>query len=334
VREGDPPGPMYLLRSRPRAGLQRHARGGAQSRLLPRTATASANSRCSTNGTACGERGSGVRTASCCCWSPTAVARMREREPGFDAACCASAGRCTRPLAGRAGAAGLRRGTAAGRCPRRARARPPRRQSPTTPPRAGSQAPRAHPALSLRRADRRDGLRRGVLRDGLSPLRPRGQPVAHPRAVPHRQRRHQPEGPVRRRDRTGAAAARSRCRAAPRTDAAAGDLSLGGQPLAGGLRVDRNVHVADPARRACALPRAEFLAKWSGYTALFDYTHAFDQAPESAAGLSWLWPFLRSTAALRLAAGLAALVSVLGCCSRCSPSSWSTRSSSTATSGC
>lgn len=79
-------------------------------------------------------------------------------------------------------------------------------------------------------------------------------------------------------------------------------------------RVDaRNVHIADPARSCLTVPRAEFLKKWTGYTALYDYTQQFDQVPESAAGLSWLWPFLlEHGAALRLAAGLAALVSVLG----------------------
>jgi ATP-binding cassette subfamily B protein len=78
------------------------------------------------------------------------------------------------------------------------------------------------------------------------------------------------------------------------------------------VEADR-VHIADPARACLTLPRAEFLKKWTGYAALFDYTHEFENAPESAPGLAWLWPFLREHASeLRLATGLAALVSVLG----------------------
>jgi ATP-binding cassette subfamily B protein len=41
------------------------------------------------------------------------------------------------------------------------------------------------------------------------------------------------------------------------------------------------------------LGREEFESKWSGYAALFDYTDAFENAPERQAYLSWLWPFLR-----------------------------------------
>ena len=79
-------------------------------------------------------------------------------------------------------------------------------------------------------------------------------------------------------------------------------------------RVDaENVYISDPARACMRLPRSEFLKKWSGYAALFDYTQEFAHAPESAPSLAWLWPFLRAHAAeLRLATGLAALVSVLG----------------------
>ena len=44
----------------------------------------------------------------------------------------------------------------------------------------------------------------------------------------------------------------------------------------------KHVWVADPAKSRRKVARAEFLEKWSGYTALFDYTAAFEQAPESA----------------------------------------------------
>ena len=75
----------------------------------------------------------------------------------------------------------------------------------------------------------------------------------------------------------------------------------------------KHVRVADPGRGWRKLPREEFLAKWSGYAALFDYTIAFEQAPVSAVSLAWLWPFLREhRATLTQALLLAGLVSLLG----------------------
>ena len=41
------------------------------------------------------------------------------------------------------------------------------------------------------------------------------------------------------------------------------------------------VRVADPALGLRKLARPEFEAKWTGYAALFDYTTAFDQAPDT-----------------------------------------------------
>ncbi|MEO8439409.1 MAG: peptidase domain-containing ABC transporter [Spartobacteria bacterium] len=52
------------------------------------------------------------------------------------------------------------------------------------------------------------------------------------------------------------------------------------------------VKVADPARGLRKISRQEFEQGWSGYTALFDYTVAFENAPESKPGLAWLLPFL------------------------------------------
>ncbi|MEO5717666.1 MAG: peptidase domain-containing ABC transporter [Chthoniobacterales bacterium] len=52
------------------------------------------------------------------------------------------------------------------------------------------------------------------------------------------------------------------------------------------------VKVADPARGLRKIPRKEFEQNWSGYAALFDYTTAFDNAPESKPGLAWIIPFL------------------------------------------
>ncbi len=52
------------------------------------------------------------------------------------------------------------------------------------------------------------------------------------------------------------------------------------------------VKVADPARGLRKIPRKEFEQNWSGYAALFDYTTAFENAPESKASISWILPFL------------------------------------------
>jgi ATP-binding cassette subfamily B protein len=72
------------------------------------------------------------------------------------------------------------------------------------------------------------------------------------------------------------------------------------------------VRVADPARSLLKLPRREFEAKWTGYAALFDYTPAFEQAPESKPTLAWVLPFLaRFKGILLQALGLAVAVSFL-----------------------
>jgi ATP-binding cassette subfamily B protein len=52
------------------------------------------------------------------------------------------------------------------------------------------------------------------------------------------------------------------------------------------------VRVADPGQGLRKLPRREFEAKWTGYAALFDYTPAFEQAPEAKPTLAWVLPFL------------------------------------------
>jgi HlyB family type I secretion system ABC transporter len=55
---------------------------------------------------------------------------------------------------------------------------------------------------------------------------------------------------------------------------------------------DNYVKVADPAQGLRKIPRKEFEQNWSGYAALFDYTIAFANAPESKPGMAWLLPFL------------------------------------------
>ncbi len=54
---------------------------------------------------------------------------------------------------------------------------------------------------------------------------------------------------------------------------------------------DTYVKVADPALGLRKIARKDFEQNWSGYAALFDYTIAFEKAPESKAGLKWLLPF-------------------------------------------
>jgi ATP-binding cassette subfamily B protein len=72
------------------------------------------------------------------------------------------------------------------------------------------------------------------------------------------------------------------------------------------------VRVADPALGLRKLLRREFEAKWTGYAALFDYTIAFEQAPESKPALAWIVPFLaRFKVILLQVLGLAVAVSML-----------------------
>lgn len=77
--------------------------------------------------------------------------------------------------------------------------------------------------------------------------------------------------------------------------------------------VRRNhVMVADPAVGRRRFTREEFIEKWSGYAALFDYTPAIEQAPESPRLLDWMWPLVRQHRGVLLQAlGLAIVVSVL-----------------------
>jgi HlyB family type I secretion system ABC transporter len=72
------------------------------------------------------------------------------------------------------------------------------------------------------------------------------------------------------------------------------------------------VRVADPALGLRKISRREFEAKWTGYAALFDYTIAFEQAPESKPTLAWVVPFLaRFKVILLQVFGLAVAVAFL-----------------------
>ncbi len=75
---------------------------------------------------------------------------------------------------------------------------------------------------------------------------------------------------------------------------------------------DTHVRVADPAIGLRRVNRKEFEGKWSGYGALFDYTTAFEQAPEEEPSLAWLVPFFKPfRGILARAIGLAVIVSAL-----------------------
>jgi ATP-binding cassette subfamily B protein len=75
---------------------------------------------------------------------------------------------------------------------------------------------------------------------------------------------------------------------------------------------DSHVRIADPALGRRRLSRADFERRWSGYTALFDYTDAFAQAPVDAPSAAWLWPFVRPfRPVLGRALGLAVVASAL-----------------------
>jgi ATP-binding cassette subfamily B protein len=74
----------------------------------------------------------------------------------------------------------------------------------------------------------------------------------------------------------------------------------------------RHVRVADPGVGLRRFSRDEFQRKWTGYAALFDYTEAFEQAPQERSSLAWLWPFLRPfRGTIVNAAALAVIASAL-----------------------
>jgi ATP-binding cassette subfamily B protein len=75
---------------------------------------------------------------------------------------------------------------------------------------------------------------------------------------------------------------------------------------------EKRAWVADPATGVRKITRKELDEKWNGYAALFDYTEAFEQAPESKAGFGWMTPFLKPfSGVFAKAFGLAVIVSAL-----------------------
>lgn len=75
---------------------------------------------------------------------------------------------------------------------------------------------------------------------------------------------------------------------------------------------DKYAWIADPATCIRKITRKQLEEKWNGYAALFDYTEAFEQTPETSTGFGWLMPFLKPFASVFAKAfGLAMIVSAL-----------------------
>ncbi len=74
---------------------------------------------------------------------------------------------------------------------------------------------------------------------------------------------------------------------------------------------DTHVWLADPATHHRKVGRSEFEQKWSGYAALFDYTEAFEKAPVSTPTAAWVLPFFARHRGIFLQAFLLALVASL-----------------------
>jgi ATP-binding cassette subfamily B protein len=56
---------------------------------------------------------------------------------------------------------------------------------------------------------------------------------------------------------------------------------------------DRKVRVVDPGGGRRTYERSDFLARWSGFTALFGWTSAVDDTPEERTDTRWIAPFIQ-----------------------------------------
>ena len=75
---------------------------------------------------------------------------------------------------------------------------------------------------------------------------------------------------------------------------------------------EKGARIADPATGIRRVSRAEVEKQWTGYAALFDYTAAFEKAPEGRSSAAWLATFFRPHApVLSKAIALALIVSAL-----------------------
>lgn len=54
-----------------------------------------------------------------------------------------------------------------------------------------------------------------------------------------------------------------------------------------------HVRISDPGMGKRRIPIPDFLEKWTGYAALFEHTAEFDKNPESKLGVAWLLPFFK-----------------------------------------
>ncbi|MBE7497725.1 MAG: peptidase domain-containing ABC transporter [Verrucomicrobiaceae bacterium] len=70
----------------------------------------------------------------------------------------------------------------------------------------------------------------------------------------------------------------------------------------------KHVRVDDPGLGKRKMTREEFDKGWSGYAAIFDYTTAFEKAPEGQGTLRWLMPFIREHYGTLRQVGLLAVV--------------------------
>jgi ABC-type bacteriocin/lantibiotic exporter with double-glycine peptidase domain/CRP-like cAMP-binding protein len=69
-----------------------------------------------------------------------------------------------------------------------------------------------------------------------------------------------------------------------------------------------HARVSDPARGRRRLKRSEFESKWSGYAAFFAHTEAFDAAPQESSRVGWLLQFFKPYRRALLLALVLALV--------------------------
>jgi ATP-binding cassette subfamily B protein len=70
----------------------------------------------------------------------------------------------------------------------------------------------------------------------------------------------------------------------------------------------KHVRVSDPARGRRRFKRSEFESKWSGYAAFFAPTKAFEEAPEESSRVTWLLEFFKPYRRTLIVALLLALV--------------------------
>ena len=320
VREGDPPGPMYVIeQGRVRVykhedGAESHLGVPAHGRLLRRAVAVSERA-------ARRERAGrlGLHAAALPARALPPPARRAPRLP----APARAAHPAVRLPPRRQRAARLRRGDPAGGGDAaaglpgagRARARARGGGAGRTPGGGGEAA--SDPQVPARLPARRDGLRRRLPRDDLPPLRPRGRHLPHPPGRAHVDRRDDAG-----RDHAGRRGAGARSPLGPRVEeparraAAPGGRALGGKPLGRRLPRRRRSTCASPTRPgASAGSRAR--SSWSAGAATPRWS-----ATRSA------WPTRRRHGRASPGSSRSCARTCGWCCSRSGSRSWRRRSSS------